>query len=169
MTNLGPTTGTGRPLLAPIWTISQIPGSEGLGALLCERASRRRILGGGTDGRGLGRSAAADRGHLGAGGQGQEDVDGERSRVGGLGPWGGERPVFVSVQLDPGGHAGEVEDGRQRIREAADLELAAVSGLCSPVDLVNGQGHPAPDLLDPLEIQDQPVIAGLDQLDQVPR
>src|SRR5262245_44929508 len=71
------------------------------------------------------------------------------------------------MKLDPRRHSGEVEYGGERIRQPADLELATVGDLRSAEHLIDGQRDPAPDPMDALEIEQEPVVAGLDQFDQV--
>ena len=97
MTNRGPTTGTGRPLLAPIWTISQSPGPSPFADESSGRGRPGIRLVGGV--RGPSNRAGAGPPPRRGGGSGPV-VRARRMSTGsvrgldGSGPWGVERPRF---------------------------------------------------------------------------
>ena len=151
MRNLGPATGTGRPLAAPIWTISQRAGSPRAGAgplgrcLASARRSEARPATVGFAG-----GATANRRQLGPGGQGQEDVDrqgarGSRARATGR---RGPRPR-------PDEARSPVPCRRSRARRPGGVASPQIfssppsGGRRPAIRLIDGQGDPARDPLDP--------------------
>ncbi len=149
----------------PIWTISQSPA----------RHWRRRLVpGGGFDGparrpvRRRGRlRRARRRGSAGSPGpvrQGHEDLDGERARGRAARARGVDGGGLVGVKLDPRGHAGDREDGGQRAAESPQIFSSPPSADSHRRwALSTARTTQLAEPFDALEIQDEPVIAGLDQ------
>ena len=75
--------------------------------------------------------------------------------------------TLIFVQRDAKPNTRDREHPGELGRKTADLERAAVTGGTTAAGFVDDESHPARDALDRLEVQDDAMIAGCDQIEQV--